>query len=637
MVASDKRAAISCLIIQTAPILMGLGIACSVRRTEKVRFILALSAALGVANALQSFNQVAYLNKALIEQYRQDPNGLLVPLGIEPDTVEAFLFEHRLLTSVGSGFLTTRNSAGLFELICLCAIGSLWGLARTRHAADSRQDVVFAICGLAILAGLALARAKNAVAALWLAGMLLGLKAKHRPVRIASYLGLACVSILAITAIAIGALGRSYRLPQPLMVRWQYWTATIQIIKDHPWFGVGPCNFAYQYCRYKLPEAIETISDPHNLVLSLLAQYGPIGLIGWAVMVLGPCAWALRSRPIDLESPPVRQPSTWTTSMLCMIALAMFVIRPVLLGFLQDPIAADQQGGLFVETILPGLLVVIFTALMVLVASRHVIDTVRLGTGLLLVLGLLATIINGLVDFAPFEPANATWFWALAGCILGLYRPKGQPQAPARLLSALGIAGMASVVIWVFFIGPPTIASMLVLRAYKATQQADRQTAAACLDRAIDADPLWPAAASLRASMVLQAEQADEQELQRAISCLRIAIRRNPADYRHHQRLAEALARLGDYAQAYKAMEQAVALYPGSERLWFQLGQLAEAVNMPKEALAYYKKVVMLEQRFEQEFKTLYPHWPRPVSRLGQARYKQALQRIASLSARSDL
>jgi tetratricopeptide (TPR) repeat protein len=56
--------------------------------------------------------------------------------------------------------------------------------------------------------------------------------------------------------------------------RWQYWVATTNMIRDNPLFGCGPGNFRYVYLRYKLPEASEEVSDPHNFVLELAATVG---------------------------------------------------------------------------------------------------------------------------------------------------------------------------------------------------------------------------------------------------------------------------------------------------------------------------------------------------------------------------
>ncbi len=59
------------------------------------------------------------------------------------------------------------------------------------------------------------------------------------------------------------------------------WKSTLELIRDHPLFGVGPDNFLYAYRgRYMLPEAWQesSLSHPHNVVLDFAARLGLIGL-----------------------------------------------------------------------------------------------------------------------------------------------------------------------------------------------------------------------------------------------------------------------------------------------------------------------------------------------------------------------
>ncbi|HSD84285.1 MAG TPA: O-antigen ligase family protein, partial [Anaerolineae bacterium] len=59
------------------------------------------------------------------------------------------------------------------------------------------------------------------------------------------------------------------------------WKSSIEMIRDHPWFGVGPDNFLYAYRgRYMLPEAWQEsfLSHPHNVLLDFAARLGLIGL-----------------------------------------------------------------------------------------------------------------------------------------------------------------------------------------------------------------------------------------------------------------------------------------------------------------------------------------------------------------------
>jgi O-antigen ligase len=59
------------------------------------------------------------------------------------------------------------------------------------------------------------------------------------------------------------------------------WKSALQMIRDHPLFGVGPDNFLYAYRgRYLLPEAWQesSLSHPHNVILDFAARLGLIGL-----------------------------------------------------------------------------------------------------------------------------------------------------------------------------------------------------------------------------------------------------------------------------------------------------------------------------------------------------------------------
>jgi O-antigen ligase len=54
------------------------------------------------------------------------------------------------------------------------------------------------------------------------------------------------------------------------------------MFRDHPWLGVGPDNFLYQYRgRYILPSAWQEphLSHAHNLLLSYATRLGIVGLV----------------------------------------------------------------------------------------------------------------------------------------------------------------------------------------------------------------------------------------------------------------------------------------------------------------------------------------------------------------------
>ncbi len=72
--------------------------------------------------------------------------------------------------------------------------------------------------------------------------------------------------------------------PKSLRYRLEYWVATLQMLADHPWFGVGPGNFRSVYLSYKLPSSSEEIADPHNMVLEAWSSGGVLSLAGLLVL-----------------------------------------------------------------------------------------------------------------------------------------------------------------------------------------------------------------------------------------------------------------------------------------------------------------------------------------------------------------
>ena len=98
------------------------------------------------------------------------------------------------------------------------------------------------------------------------------------------------LAIVAVTSalFLFGGLDRQVisEAPKSLAYRLQYWQATMRLIGDHPWLGVGPGNFRQHYLHYKLPEASEEIADPHNLFFDVAATGGLVSFLG-LILFLG--------------------------------------------------------------------------------------------------------------------------------------------------------------------------------------------------------------------------------------------------------------------------------------------------------------------------------------------------------------
>jgi O-antigen ligase len=106
------------------------------------------------------------------------------------------------------------------------------------------------------------------------------------------------IGILAIEQIPALA-GRLSLTGETGVFRLSLWQASLNMIRDHPWFGVGLDNFLYEYRgRYILETAWRdpNLSHPHNLLLDFATRIGLPGLlIGlWLIGTLAQMLWRLR-------------------------------------------------------------------------------------------------------------------------------------------------------------------------------------------------------------------------------------------------------------------------------------------------------------------------------------------------------
>jgi tetratricopeptide (TPR) repeat protein len=81
--------------------------------------------------------------------------------------------------------------------------------------------------------------------------------------------------------------------------RLDYWTASWQMIKDHPWLGVGPGQFGRFYPRYMEETAFEKITNPHNFALEMWATCGLFALAALGAALI---AFFWRARSAWLQS-----------------------------------------------------------------------------------------------------------------------------------------------------------------------------------------------------------------------------------------------------------------------------------------------------------------------------------------------
>jgi O-antigen ligase len=659
--ATDKRLAITDVTMLLAPVLCAILLIQILDSPSKVRLVLAVIAALGVVCAYQSVWQWQIDNPVMIEEYENAPQNMLEPLGIQPDSFQQFLFEHRLYTGGVRGFFTTRNSAGAFGLIASFAAFALFiDKLKDRHFDPSRPLHLFARgAALAfILFGLALTRSKGAIIGLLFATALLvahlyfgnWLKNHRR------FILIACLLLAIAGTWAIASYGLTHgRLPggNPMLVRWQYWHASARMYADHPLTGVGPGNFAQFYPHYKPAAALESVADPHNFVLSILTQYGPLGLAGFLAMIFFPLWKVASAEPTD-ASPTAkwREPvfRTLATAYLIIVCAAMLLTRPMITAQLPSdtleviiyvimtlyaaPVAVFVIGFLLLTTPLRGAH-----------NAQHAMQNTKIAA--ILFCAILGVTLHNLIDFAIFEPGVFTAFWAIIACLIAtdFHRGSRSPTAvkvsrPTRLvLSAAGLILMAA---YVLFVWSPVYKSTVKIRqAHQAIAVSRFRQAHALLSAAAEDDRLSPAALSLNGRLYLQQYDQIGQDktdlLEKAADCFHRAVGRNPADYKNYEKLSTVYDLLGQPQEAYDWCARAVELYPGSGRLHFKLAQIAEELHKNGVAVEHYRRAIEIEDDYRRQFQRVYPERKKIVSRIGQEKYDYAVERIKELSKKSNI
>jgi O-antigen ligase len=653
-----------------APPLMALLLVQILDSPSKAKLVLVVIAALGLVSAYQCAEQFLFSNQVTIKQYEQDPKSLLEPLGIEPGSFQQFMFEHRLYSGGVRGFFTTRNSAGSFALMALFAAVVLF-LERLGSCKSNLSERLYLLGGglaaAIILASLALTRSKGAIAGLLFAAVLLVVLrlfgSRLRPYRTAILAACVLLGVAGGWALVSYGLSRG-RLPggNSMLVRWQYWRASAQMYADHPLAGVGPGNFSHFYTRYKPAAALESVSDPHNFPLSLLAQYGPLGLVGFLAMLFAPL-WRATSPELagslakDVRYRPAFR--TIATAFVIIIPAALLLIRPILMRT-----ASNETLDVVIYVIVTMYIapVAVFIVGFVLLAgplgkaqdtTPQTWDRCAVAALCCAVLGVA---LHNLTDFAIFEPGVLTTFWAVIACLVAIdSRASRRPSlnlTPAPVVKILAVTiALAMIYAYLSYIlVPVAITTSKIDLADQAISAGQFEPAHKLLDEAAKDDPLSAAALSLNGRLYLhQFELTHSDSLQlltRAAECLQAAIARNDAAFKDFERLADAYYSLGEIAgrqeqagwfnKAFEAASRSIERYPGCERLHFKLAQTAEQLGKAETAIEQYKKAIELEDQYRAQFKLMYPERQQIVSRLGEEKYQLAMKRVRELSEKSD-
>ena len=669
--AADKRLAITDIAVLLAPLLTAVLLVQILDSQSKIKLMLAVITALGVVSAYQCAEQFFVSNQMTIEQYQQDPQSLLDPLGIEIGSFRQFLFEHRLYSRGIRGFFTTRNSAGSFALMALFAALALF-LDKFKNRQSDVSGVKYLLgCGFGaaiIIISLGLTRSKGAIIGLFFAAavfiMLLffsnWLKAHRRAILVACLL----LGIAGFWAVVSYGLNHN-RLPGggSMLVRWQYWRASAKMYADHPFTGVGPGNFGDFYTHYKPAAALESVADPHNFPLSILAQYGPLGLLGFLTMLFVPL-WRMVA-PVSVapsKKTNHRRPAfrTLAVTVLVFISAALLLIRPMLMP---ATFAETLDVIIYVIVTMHVAPVAVFIVAFVLFAGplrkkRDIKYEIRnTDTAAALFCAVLGVLLHNMIDFAIFEPGVLTAFWALIACLVAIDlhrnpRPrivlKPKPFVKILIVAAALAASWACIS---YVLVPVAKSTSNIQKANRAISAGRFEYAHEFLKKAAKDDALSSSAMSLNGRLYLHhfklTQNKDKDLLLHTETSLKDAIGRNNTVFKNFERLTDVYCLLAENSQqqektawlnkAFETASDAVERYPGCGRLHFKQAQIAEQLGKIDIAIERYKKTIEIEDEYRDQFRQIYPERDDVVSRLGNEKYLFAIKRLKELSEKSDL
>ena len=623
--ASDKRAAINDSVAMIGPILVAVMLAQILDSRAKIILVLCVIAALGVVSTYQCAEQFFVSNKVIIEQYESEPGKILGPLGIKPGSYNHMLLEHRIMSQDVRSFFTTGNSAGSFTLLSAFAALAILLYKFKNHKSILVPVLIFVV----IVFGLALTHSKGAIAAFFIAVVMLvaylffaeWLKLHAKAVLVTFiFLFLAAGGLLVFYGLEHG------RLPggNSMLVRWQYWYSSAKMYADHPVTGIGAGNFSYFYTKYKIPAALETVTDPHNFLLTILTQYGPIGLIGFLAACLIPI-WKKIFSPQPLFSDSNSSQSAQFKKLLLILAIIISIVllfvKPL---FMEPSPAADHPlvfaYAVFMFCIAPSL--IFFIVCWLLASDIRITDLPRNDIiGTVLVCAIAGCLIHNLIDFALFEPAIYMTFWYLLACLIawgsehsatGIF-PSNTRFAKVAVTVIVLLFGLAFMV-WYFC--PVVKSTLAVQKAARAAARGNLQKAHLLLADASRLDSLNALPSSFDGRIYLKqflsGGSNDINLLMQARDCLQMAVERNKADFKNYSKLTEVYKLLAElspdragtdwFQKAFDSAFLAVSCYPGSSQLHIDLAEIAEQLGKNDSALEHYEQAIEIEDAYRKQF-----------------------------------
>ena len=466
--AGDRRGAVMTWMEQVS--LMAAALLAAQLFTDRRRWnlLLAVLLAVGMTLAIKGFYQSMIEAPERIADFAANGERRLAEIGAVAGSPQAIAFEARLKDPAPFGYFSLANPfASLMLLLTASAVGvtvdrlqraiASWRAHRaSQRKGELHMPLVYAaadsLCVVMLAAVLAMTRSRGALAAaavVIVAGAIVAAcrktLAKHWTKAVA-----AAVLLVAAGVVAVGGYGmRHDGLPsKSLTVRWFYWTAAAEVVRENPVVGVGPGNFGPAYLLHRRACAEEAVKTPHDVLLNSLAQYGVGGGLLFLAVLGGVLLAACRPGPMS----PVAQEGG---GVRFNIIAGLAAVGSVLAARTALSDWGGEEALLVVDILVPVAVLAMMMALSLWACgclsagSDSPATAPQTGAArFIVVCGLVAFALHNLLEDSLAMPGAAMVFWTLAGAaVAGAGGPVSAGRSSGRLAGSLrGLLAAAAVV-----------------------------------------------------------------------------------------------------------------------------------------------------------------------------------------------
>ena len=481
-----------------------------------------------------------------------------------PDSPERKRFEDRLHSSEPFARFTLANSLAGYLAPWLVVLA---GIAVTSKQGKSLTMGGWLLLLLAVFIGgcLFLTKSRSGVLAVLVGlGLLWFLsrgKDKHRwrwPLGTA-----AGVLLLGAGVYFAGGLDREVftQAGRSLSFRLQYWQAATRMLADHPVSGVGLGQFQLNYTRYKLPEASEEISDPHNFLLELASLAGVPALL-LLLLVIGLISFTLYRR---LDRPVLKDVSPEQALTGSYRFAGGGALAGLFIGLFAS-MSAEVPIPIRSFTIL---------LLMLLVGLGAMLPWIRAGkiTPSLALVGMFVLLVNLLAAGSLIFPGVAGSLWILIACGASLTdnAKAVRSHIPHLAYILASLAGLVGIMCYLTAYWPTLSSADLTARSLEAQQRGNISAADDLLSEAVAADPYSAQLAHNLAQFRYRGLGPDpgEDQFREFEQAAALARERSPLEAsirsdqgRMYLALADITHRSGLLKEAEARFKEAISLYP---------------------------------------------------------------------------